>query len=81
MKVDTLISMIVREWRQEGRYVEKVLPPEAKFITGNRHNDAHLHYLYMKYGVEALVSEDGDRIIDYNVIDEKKFAWFLLRWS
>ena len=67
------------------RAVEKIerpwpLPPEALVITGNPKYDALLHHVLVEFGVEVKLDRDH-RMEDYRVVDEQKFAWFLLRWS
>ena len=58
-----------------------VLPSEAKFITGKVREDSYLHYLETVCGVEIQLSKNSSKIVGYNVIDEKKFSWFALRWA
>ena len=55
--------------------------PEARYITGNPKHDAQLHRIQVEYGIEVDVNPRHHSLDDYRVVDEKKFAWFLLRWS
>ena len=56
------------------------LSPEALVITGNPKYDAQLHHVLVEFGVEVKLDNDYN-MKDYRVVDEQKFAWFLLRWS
>ena len=80
---DQLAQMITTQWREELIYTIPPLPPEAKVVTGNPQQDAHMHYLETKFGIELLISRTvtGLSLTGYKVVDEKKFAWFVLRWS
>jgi hypothetical protein len=55
-------------------------PPEALIITGIQVYDAQLHYVLNEFGVEVKLDNDYN-MKDYLVVDEQKFAWFLLRWA
>lgn len=60
---------------------------QARVITGNGRNDLFFHRMMVEHGVEFVLVEElseGRRqwqIEDYRVVDEQKFAWFVLRWS
>lgn len=58
-----------------------LLSPEARFVTGNAKYDAHLHHVLIDYGIEIDLNFKTRTIENYRVVDEKKFAWFLLRWT
>jgi hypothetical protein len=56
------------------------LPPEAKFVTGQSSIDAYLHFLYIQYGIELILLNDNMSMAGYNIVDDKKFSYFVLRW-
>jgi hypothetical protein len=74
-------TIVARQGQNEFLKNPIVLPPEAKVVTGKMKEDAYLHFLETKCGVEIHLSEYHNEITGYNVIDEKKFSWFVLRWS
>lgn len=79
-----LLSEIAFKWdknRRKNRHRTHYCPPEAKVITGDPISDAAFYYFEQESGLELKVSDDFTKIVGYNVLDEKKFTWFLLRWS
>lgn len=72
-------KMIRNQWVAER--APRHPPPEARFVTGNPNNDSHMHLLETKYGVRLILSRNGKEIESYEVVDEPKFAWFVLRWA
>ncbi len=82
MKPCELQIMLSREWRELGQHTGPWrLTPEARVVTGNPKYDARLHRIVIEYGVELDVDPRYQEVKNYRVIDEKKFMWFLLRWS
>lgn len=81
MDLELVKKIVVRQGQNEFLKKPIELPPEAKVVTGQIKEDAYLHFLETKCGVEILLSESHHEIVGYNVIDEKKFSWFVLRWS
>jgi hypothetical protein len=81
MDLDLVKKIVVRQANNEFLKKPIILPPEAKVVTGQIKEDAYLHFLETVCGVEILLSGYHNKIVGYNVIDEKKFAWFVLRWS
>mgnify|MGYP000473560066 CR=1 FL=1 len=81
MDLELVKKIVVRQANNEFLKKPIVLPPEAKVITGRIKEDSYLHYLETKCGVEILLSEYHNEVVGYNVVDEKKFAWFVLKWS
>lgn len=77
----TVKKMIYKQWDTEVAHKPVYCPPEAKFITGIPKNDSHLHYLETVAGLTLELSPNHKSIVGYDVIDEKKFAWFILRWQ
>lgn len=76
-----IIVIVARQWQSEIRYKILPLPPEAKIVTGRPHDDAVLHFMETQHGIEIIPTPDGKDVAGYNVVDDKKFAWFMLRWS
>jgi D-aminopeptidase len=81
MDLELVKKIVVRQANNEFLKNPIELPPEAKVVTGKVKEDSYLHFLETKCGVEILLSGYHHEIVGYNVIDEKKFSWFVLRWS
>jgi len=81
MKPCELQTILSREWIEFGRHVPVTLTPEARFVTGNARHDAQIHRILVEYGIELDLNHKLHSIEDYRIVDEKKFMWFLLRWS
>lgn len=86
--------MNFREFRKLAEYywrenrASHPIPGDARVITGNPHNDAFFYYMLKDNGVELILEQERRptgglqwRLTNYRVVDEKKFTWFLLRWS
>ena len=57
--------------------------PDAKVVTGDYKLDLQIHNFEQDSGISIKLS-DPDRarlITGYEVVDEKKWAWFMLRWT
>jgi HD-like signal output (HDOD) protein len=86
MNVSELRKMAQRYWQESYREDMSVLD-QARFITGNLKNDLFFHAMLTKHGVEMILKEEVRegcrqwRLVDYKVVDEKKYMMFLLRWS
>lgn len=86
MNVSELRKMADRYWRQNYHEDMSVLG-EARVITGNARNDLFFHHMLVKHGVDLIFKEEISRgrcqwrLIDYTIVDEKKYMWFTLRWS
>jgi hypothetical protein len=81
MDLELVKKIVVRQGQNEFLKNPIVCPPEAKVVTGIMKEDAYLHFLETKCGVEILLSEYHHEIVGYNVLDEKKFSWFVLKWA
>ena len=81
MDLELVKTIVARQGQNEFLKNPIVLPPEAKVVTGKMKEDAYLHFLETTCGVEIHLSEHQHEIVGYNVIDEKKFSWFVLKWS
>jgi hypothetical protein len=83
----TEFANLIGDYWEKGYDKSIVVPPESKFVTGVPKNDAYLHHLLTICGVQVILEKkqkmDGEvtwDVIGYNVVDEGKWAWFLLRW-
>lgn len=72
-------KMIGKQWRIEKPPMH--LPPEARFVTGHAGTDSHLHFLETRYGVRVMLTSNGKQVSTYEVLDDKKFMMFVLKWS
>lgn len=75
---EELTELLYRQFKEERFPVDTT--GAARCITGNHDIDSYLHHLEKEYGLKLNI---GERyvIIDYEVLDEKKFMMFILRWS
>lgn len=80
MKPDELEVMLSRAIIDVGLGRPWTPPPEARVVTGNPKWDAQLHHAIVEYGVEVELGKHRG-VVDYRVVDEKKFTMFLLRWA
>lgn len=78
--VDTLSNIAIKwgaaNWPRVG-----MCPPEAKVITGNPISDAQFHYFEEESGIVLKLTDNFNKIVDYDIVDEQQFTAFLLRWS
>lgn len=77
------VGKLTTRWSNEvGKHI-KDTPPEARFVTGIHKIDRQIYYFEKESGIVLDVSsEGGPRIIKgYQIVDEQKFAWFVLRYS
>jgi len=81
MKPFELQTILSREYSEFGRHVPVTLTSETRFVTGNVRLDAQIHRILVEYGIELDLNHKLHSIEDYRIVDEKKFMWFLLRWS
>ena len=75
------LKKIAQKWGTAVGHKFTQCPPEAKFRTGDQRIDAQCYYFEKESGLEIKLSSDYRRIVSYNVVDDKKFSLFLLRWS
>lgn len=57
---------------------------DARVVTGIYNTDAMMHAMLVEYGVEMRLAQTPTGrwvFVNYQVIDEKKFMMFVLRWS
>lgn len=77
------LGRLTTRWSDKVGKQIKDCPPEARVATGNYAIDKQLHYFEQESGMLLDISKDGgpNIIKGYEIVDEKKFAWFMLRWS
>ena len=80
MKPCELQPMLARAVEKIGSNNYWQVTPDARVVTGNPKYDAQLHHVLVEFGVEVKLDLNNN-MEDYHVVDEKKFAWFLLRWT
>jgi len=39
------------------------------------------NWLEQKYGIQPILDRDGNITADYNIVDEKKYSFYLLKFS
>ena len=83
MKTNELLAIAEKYWLNDYDH-NKPIAPDTPFVTGHAVNDAILYDMLTKHGVELILKQSQFRnwqLKDYRVVDDKKFMWFLLRWS
>lgn len=77
----TLKKSVNSYWRTEFDSKPTAHPTgDTPFVTGVPSADACLYYLKTEYGLALNLSADFRDIVGYEVLDEKKFIVFALRW-
>ena len=79
MKPSELLTIAKKYWLTDYDH-NKPIAPDTPFVTGVARNDAILHDMLINHGVELILNSYW-LVEDYRVVDEKKFMWFLLRWT
>lgn len=74
------INQMARSWAKENK---NLIPPtpEAKFITGNWGTDMRLHQFELDSGLALKLNNSTTAITGYEIVNEKKFAWFTLKYA
>jgi hypothetical protein len=75
------ISKIAIKWGEANWPRVGMCPPEAKVITGNPISDAQFYYFEEESGIVLKLTDNFNKIVDYDIVDEQKFTAFLLRWA
>jgi hypothetical protein len=75
------VRQLMWNWGNDVGYKMKHVTPETRFITGNEIWDAQLHHFTLASGIEVTLTPDFKGITGYDVLDEEKFTWFVLRYS
>ena len=78
MNLDT-VKQMAHKWA--GENINPGPPsPNARFITGDYVVDSKIYHFEQESGIALDIS--GFKLITgYKIIDEKKCAWFILKWS
>ena len=86
MKVSELRQMAERYWK-EAYHEDMSNLGAARFITGLAKNDLFFHHMLIDHGVEMVLEEQTNNrtkwweLVDYRVVDEKKYLLFVLGWT
>lgn len=83
MKPSELLAIAEKYWLTDYDH-KKPVAPDTPFITGVARNDAILHDMLIQHGVELILTLTplkNWQVVDYRVVDDKKFMWFMLKWS
>lgn len=78
------LTRIVRRFLNEEWYphLEPLISKDdAPVVTGDWRTDSILHYLNKECGMNITVTLPASVIENYEVSDEEKFAWFILKWQ
>ena len=83
MKPNELLAIAEKYWLN-GYDHKKPIAPDTPLVTGVARNDAILHDMLVQHGVELILKHSkwqNWQLIDYRVVDDRKFMLFLLKWS
>lgn len=77
------ISRLTKRWQDSLKNKNIEDAPDAKFVTGDRNLDLALHYFQQDSGMAVKLTRTGvvHLITGYEIVDEEKFAWFMLRYA
>lgn len=78
------LTRIVRRFLDEEWYphLEPVFASgDIPVITGDWRSDLILHHLDKECGLNITLTKLVNVIESYEISDEQKFAWFVMRWS
>lgn len=78
------LTTVIRRFLNEEWYpnLEPVVTTgDVPIVTGDWRSDGILHYLNTECGLDITLTRPVNVIESYEVSDEKKFMWFLLRWQ
>lgn len=78
MDLDT-VKQIAYKWSTENSNL-KPLEAAARVVTGDYIVDSRIYHFEQASGIELDVFGINN-ITGYKIVDEEKFAWFMLRWS
>jgi hypothetical protein len=82
MNID-LLKKLGHNWHDEiGCKITRYdVTPDAKVRTGNMRLDAVYHQFEKESGIVVHIEGSNHDVTGYDIVDDKKFAWFVLRWS
>ena len=78
------LTKIVRRFLNEEWYpnLEPVVPRDVvPVVPGDWRTDLILHHLNTECGLNITLTRPVNVIESYEISDEQKFMWFLLRWK
>ena len=77
MDLDTIKQMAYK-WSTKSNL--KLYDANSRIITGNYVVDSRIHHFEQESGI--ILDVTGiNHITGYQIVDEEKFAWFMLRWA
>jgi hypothetical protein len=82
MTPSQLLAIAEKYWLTDYDH-KKPVAPDTPFVTGEVRYDAMLHDMLVRHGVELILKQSHRnwQLADYRVVDDKKFMWFLMRWT
>lgn len=82
MDVNELGKLTTRWSNEVGKHITDT-PPEARFVTGSHTLDRQIYYFEKESGIVLDVSSEGGPTLikGYDIVDEQKCAWFILKYS
>lgn len=77
------VKRLLRCWANDVRQRKMEHAPDAKIVTGDYKIDLGLHHFEQDSGIKIKINRvnNTNLVAGYEVVDEEKFFWFLLRWS
>jgi hypothetical protein len=72
------VKQVAYKWSTKNSNL-KLYDTNARFITGDYVVDSRIYHFEQESGIELNVSGINN-ITGYKIVDEEKFAWFMLRW-
>lgn len=77
------ISRLTKYWQDSVGHRKMEYAPDAKVVTGDYKLDIQLHNFEKDSGMAVKLTRTGTvhLITGYEITDEEKFTWFMLRYS
>ena len=76
------LAKLTTRWAETVGERSRKESPDAKVVTGDYKLDIQIHNFEQDSGIVIKLSLDRPRTITgYEIVDEKKWAWFVLRWA
>lgn len=80
-----IVKQIANNWAKENIKLNTLeeLDKDAKFITGDLRFDSRVYHFEQESGIALDFSTEGGPYLikGYEIVDEQKCAWFVLRWG
>jgi hypothetical protein len=77
------VSRLTKRWQDSVKNRKIEYAPDAKVITGDYKLDLAIHHFEQDSGMVVKLTRTGlvHLITGYEIVDEEKFTWFMLRYS